>query len=265
MDVAARADFLRFENVGKAYVDDGFRAVQAVEGIDFSVAEGEFVSIVGPSGCGKSTILRMAAGLTMPSTGTVYSQGAAIAGPSRERGFVFQSYSAFPWLTVRENVGFGLKNLANSADRIDQWLHEMGLMEFAASYPKVLSGGMRQRLAIARAMIVGPRLLLMDEPFGALDEQTRQTMQELILSVARNKCTVLFVTHDVREAVLLSERVVVLSARPGRVLDIVRSTLPEPRSHKHLRTREFDVLYDSIAARLQTERIANGEPTRRQA
>lgn len=261
-------DFLRFETVGKNYVDPGNRAVQAVEGIDFCAEEGEFVSIVGPSGCGKSTILRMAAGLTTPTSGTIYFQGQAVSGPSRERGFVFQSYSAFPWLTVRENVGFGLKTIKNHAcpaDRIDEWLDEMGLTEFAGSYPKVLSGGMRQRLAIARAMIVEPKLLLMDEPFGALDEQTRQSMQELILTVARNRCTVLFVTHDVREAVLLSQRVVVLSARPGRVVDIVPSTLPEPRSPKQFRSPEFDVLYQTIADRLQMEPSTQGERARRQA
>jgi NitT/TauT family transport system ATP-binding protein len=148
-------------------------------------------------------------------------------------------------------VAFGVQDNRESADKVDEWLREMGLMEFAAAYPKVLSGGMRQRLAIARALIVEPKLLLMDEPFGALDEQTRQSMQELLLSVARNRCTVLFVTHDVREAVILSERIVVLSPRPGRVLDITRSTLPQPRSRRQYRTSEFDLLYQSIADRWQ--------------
>jgi ABC-type nitrate/sulfonate/bicarbonate transport system ATPase subunit len=253
MDVGARKDFLRFENAGKTYVDHRYRPVHAVEGVDFSVVEGEFVSLVGPSGCGKSTLLRMAAGLASPTTGTVYFEGEPIRGPGHERGFVFQSYSAFPWLTVRQNVAFGLKDDPLAADKVNRWLSEMGLVDFADAYPKALSGGMRQRLAIARALIVEPKLLLMDEPFGALDEQTRQSMQELIIAVARNRCTVLFVTHDIREAVLLSQRIVVLSARPGRVLDIARSTLPEPRSRKQFRTEEFDLLYQSIADRWQSE------------
>jgi NitT/TauT family transport system ATP-binding protein len=247
MDVGAHGDLLRFENVGKVYLDHRSQPMHVLEGIDLRVVEGEFVSIVGPSGCGKTTLLRMAAGLVTPTTGTVYFAGEPVRGP----GLVFQSYSAFPWLTVRENVAFGVQDSRESADKVNEWLREMGLMEFAAAYPKVLSGGMRQRLAIARALIVEPKLLLMDEPFGALDEQTRQSMQELLLSVARNRCTVLFVTHDVREAVILSERIVVLSSRPGRVLDITRSTLPQPRSRRQYRTSEFDLLYQSIADRWQ--------------
>ena len=262
MDVTARGEFLRFESVGKVYLDHRYRPVHAVEGIDFCVVEGEFVSIMGPSGCGKSTLLRMAAGLASPSAGTGDFEGQPVCGPDRARGFVFQSYSAFPWLTVRENVAFGLKNDPESADRVDRWLTEMGLTEFAAAYPKVLSGGMRQRLAIARALIVEPKLLLMDEPFGALDEQTRQSMQELVLNIARNRCTILFVTHDIREAVLLSQRIVVLSARPGRVLDIARSTLPEPRSRKQVRTAEFELLYQGIADRWQSEPFADTERSR---
>jgi len=262
MDVGGRVDLLRFEKVGKVFRDDRARPIQAVEDIDFGVLEGEFVSIVGPSGCGKSTLLRMAAGLLSPTAGTVYFEGRPVTGPGRERGFVFQSYSAFPWLTVRENVAFGLQKRSESVDKVDEWLKKMGLMEFAAAYPKVLSGGMRQRLAIARALIVEPKLLLMDEPFGALDEQTRQSMQEFVLNVARNRCTVLFVTHDVREAVLFSQRVVILSARPGRVLDITRSTLPEPRSRRQLRTSEFELLYQSIADRWPPEATGSAEKTR---
>jgi NitT/TauT family transport system ATP-binding protein len=160
---------------------------------------------------------------------------------------VFQSYNAFPWLTVRENVAFGLTS-PQPAYTIDRWLYDMGLSEFGNLYPKALSGGMRQRLAIARAMIVEPKLLLLDEPFGALDERTRISMQELLLAVTtRNRCTVLLVTHDIREAVLLSHRIIVISARPGRIQDTVESTLATPRSREQSKTPEFERLYRHVS------------------
>jgi NitT/TauT family transport system ATP-binding protein len=211
------------------------------------VDAGEFISVVGPSGCGKSTILRIAAGLEDPTSGIVEFEGLAVEGPSRERGLVFQSYNAFPWLTVRENVAFGLTS-PQPAYTIDRWLYDMGLSEFGNLYPKALSGGMRQRLAIARAMIVEPKLLLLDEPFGALDERTRSSMQELLLAVTtRNRCTVLLVTHDIREAVLLSHRIIVISARPGRIQDTVESTLATPRSREQSKTPEFERLYRHVS------------------
>ena len=207
-------EFLTFEGVSRVFTDRHHqRQVAALEDISFSARAGEFLSIVGPSGSGKSTILRLAAGLEHPTSGTIAIEGRPVEGPGRERGLVFQSYNAFPWLTVRENIAFGLKDPIASADKIDQWLEDMGLTEFAGRYPKVLSGGMRQRLALARTMVLEPRLLLLDEPFGALDQRTRESMQELLLAMtARNRCTVLLVTHDIRESILLSNRVLVLSA-----------------------------------------------------
>ena len=174
--------------------------VVALENIDLSLGAGEFLSVLGPSGCGKSTLLRLAAGLELPTSGEVTYDGIPIDGPSRRRGFVFQSYSVFPWLTVRENVAFGLNNNDSRANdgRITKWLQFAGLTDFADAYPKTLSGGMRQRLALARTMIVEPELLLLDEPFGALDERTREGMQHLLLKAAREtRCSVIFVTHDV--------------------------------------------------------------------
>ena len=240
---------LQFDHAAKSFMAAGGRAVRALEDISFSVHRGEFVTIIGPSGCGKSTVLRLAAGLEVPTSGAVTYAQQLVTGPSMERGFVFQSYSAFPWLTVAQNVGFGLPNGDGHAARAEvaSWLDMMGLTQFADAYPKVLSGGMRQRLALARSMIVKPRLLLMDEPFGALDEHTRESMQQLLLNVVgETACTVLFVTHDIREAILLGDRVIVLSSRPGTVLRDVPSGLPKPRKREHLRTAEFNSLYETI-------------------
>jgi len=240
---------LQFDRASKSFVSSRGHNVTALEPISFSIQRGEFVTLIGPSGCGKSTLLRLAAGLDAPTSGSVLYDGQPVNGPSMERGFVFQSYSAFPWLTVRENVGFGLHREQHNQreEEISRWLQLMGLAEFADSYPKVLSGGMRQRLALARSMIVKPKLLLLDEPFGALDEHTRESMQQLLLQVvADSGCTVLFVTHDIREAVLLGDRIIVLSARPGRVLRDVTSPLSKPRGREHLRAPEFAALYETI-------------------
>lgn len=239
---------LQFENVSRAFVSSQGHSVTALQPISFSIKRGEFVTMIGPSGCGKSTLLRLAAGLDTPTGGNVLYDGQPITGPSMERGFVFQSYSAFPWLTVRQNVGFGLREQSNRREEeISRWLELMGLTEFTDSYPKILSGGMRQRLALARSMIVQPKLLLLDEPFGALDEHTRENMQQLLLQVvADSGCTVLFVTHDIHEAVLLGDRIIVLSGRPARVLRDETSPLPKPRGREHLRTPEFAALYETI-------------------
>jgi len=254
MGVNGPACLLRLQDVGKTYVDYQYRQVVALEEITFCLQPGEFLSIVGPSGCGKSTLLRIVAGLVPHTSGTIEFDGRPIQGPGRERGLVFQSYSAFPWLTVRENVGFGLMDSPSTTDKVDSWLTDMGLKDFADAYPKTLSGGMCQRLAIARAMIVEPKLLLLDEPFGALDDHTRGSMQDLLLKVAtQNHCTLVLVTHDIREALLLSSRVVVLSARPGRVKEIVESNLPIPRTRHQLRTPEFECLYQHIADRCEPD------------
>jgi len=249
MDINSQDTLLEFIGVDKVYLDAHYRKVHALADITLAVKRGEFVSIIGPSGCGKSTLLRLAAGLETATSGQMLDGDKPITGPDPERGFVFQSYNAFPWLTVRRNVSFGLR--ARKSDgrekRIAKWLDAMGLSEFADSYPKALSGGMRQRLAIARTMIVEPKLLLMDEPFGALDEPTREAMQQLLLRVvSESGCTVLFVTHDIREAILLSDRVLVLSQRPGRILKSFEPVLSKPRTRSHLRTQEFNSMYEAI-------------------
>jgi NitT/TauT family transport system ATP-binding protein len=250
MGVMGSDVLLQFDKASKTFPGAKERLVTALQEISFSVHRGEFVTLLGPSGCGKSTLLRLAAGLEMASSGTVLYQGQPVTGPNLERGFVFQSYSAFPWLTVKENTGFGLRQEESDGSRekeISSWLQLMGLSEFADAYPKVLSGGMRQRLALARSMIVKPKLLLLDEPFGALDEHTRESMQQLLLDVVSDSgCTILFVTHDIREAILLGDRIIVLSSRPGRVLRDVICPLSKPRRRDHLRTPEFNSLYETI-------------------
>ncbi|TKB59684.1 MAG: ABC transporter ATP-binding protein [Nitrospira sp.] len=240
---------LDFVHTSKTFVHERTRAIDVLKDISFSIRPGEVVSLLGPSGCGKTTLLRMAAGLEKPTTGTVLYQGNSVEGPERHRGIVFQSYNAFPWLTVRENVAFGLGDREPSLDseKVTNWLRQTGLAEFADSYPKTLSGGMRQRVALARTMIVEPRLLLLDEPFGALDERTRQDMQLLLMKIVDDTgCTVLFVTHGIREAILLSHRIVLLSQRPGRILDIFDSPLPQPRTPELIKTPEFMALYDRL-------------------
>lgn len=249
MDMSRAPEILKFESASKTFVDNKFRHVRALEGIDLSLGRGEFISLIGPSGCGKSTMLRLAAGLESPSEGQVYFDGKLITEPDRRKGFVFQSYNSFPWLTVARNVAFGLDGAPHEQKRrkIDQWLTFTGLTEFADYYPKALSGGMRQRLALARTMVIEPDLLLMDEPFGALDERIRQNMQKLLLdAVTETGCSVLFVTHDIREAILLGDRVVLLSARPGRINKIFQSPLPKPRTREHLKAPEFMKLYEEI-------------------
>jgi NitT/TauT family transport system ATP-binding protein len=240
---------LQFDKASKTFLGRQQRPVAALQEISFSVREGEFVTLLGPSGSGKSTILRLAAGLETATSGAVTYQGRPITGPGLDRGFVFQSYSAFPWLTVRENTAFGLsKGTGDGKQReVSRWLSLMGLSDFADAYPSKLSGGMRQRLALARSMIVQPKLLLLDEPFGALDERTRETMQQLLLDMVSNTdCTVLFVTHDIREAIFLGDRVIVLSTRPAKVLRDVVCPLPKPRRRRHLALPEFNSLYETI-------------------
>lgn len=208
---------------------------QALRPTTCTVESGEFVSLLGPSGCGKSTTLYMVAGLEQPSGGEILLGGKPVTGPGRERGMVFQNYTLFPWLTVRENIHFSFKlsrnqtakpysnEAVNDVDRADSLMEILGLADFADAHPRELSGGMKQRVAIARALVNRPQLLLMDEPFGALDAQTREEMQEMMtLLHAHQKMTVLFVTHDIDEAIFLSQRILVFSARPGRVIADLR-------------------------------------------
>lgn len=209
--------------------------VVAIEDLSLAVHDNEFVSLVGPSGCGKSTLLMMAAGLEPISAGDIRCDGRPVDGPGRDRGMVFQSYTLFPWLTVAANIRFALKKSDLPPARQDELVAEhirlVGLDGFAQAHPNQLSGGMRQRVAIARALIGKPQMLLMDEPFGALDAQTRLQMQELLLQVWQaQRTTVLFVTHDVEEAILLSDRIYVMTARPGRIKREVQVDLPRPRN-----------------------------------
>lgn len=213
----------------------GGRPLLALDAVSMEIESNQFAVIVGPSGCGKSTLLRLVAGLETPSSGTVKLGGEPIRGPSAERGMVFQNYTLFPWLTLRENIEFGPKLAKQSAserrDRSSRLLEQIGLSKFAESYPKQLSGGMMQRVAIARALANDPQVLLMDEPFGALDSQTRGLMQELLTRIwSDTHKQVLFITHDIEEAVFVGERVYVMSARPGRIKEAIDVDLPYPRS-----------------------------------
>ena len=214
-----------------------FGDVTALDRIDLDVETNEFVSIVGASGCGKSTLLSVIAGLTDPTDGKVVVSGADVTGPGRDRGVVFQQATLMPWLTVQKNVEFALRGekltKMQMADRAREFLSHVGLEGFEGAYPAQLSGGMQQRVALARSLSYGPDVLLMDEPFGALDALTRRTMQELLLEVwERHKLTVLLVTHDIDEAVLTSDRVVVLTPRPGRVLTEIDVPIERPRSRE---------------------------------
>lgn len=209
--------------------------MEALHNINLSIEENEFVCFIGPSGCGKTTLLRIIAGLEEPSSGTVTLAGDPIKGPGPERGMVFQEYSLFPWRTVLDNVAFGLElkgvPAAERQARGRQYLKMVGLERFEARYPHELSGGMKQRVAIARALVNDPRALLMDEPFGALDAQTRNIMQSELLRIWEEKRkTVVFVTHSVDEAIYLADRIVIMSARPGRIKDIIEISLPRPRN-----------------------------------
>lgn len=204
----------------------------AVAETSLEILPGQFVSILGPSGCGKSTLLNSVAGYINPTTGAVSVDGEMVRGPGPDRGMVFQQYSLFPWKTVRQNVAFGPRMLGkpDHGDIADTFIAMVGLTKFADRYPKELSGGMQQRVGIARALANYPRVLLMDEPFGALDSQTRHMMQENLLQIwSEFGTTVLFVTHDIDEAVFLSDRVLIMSASPGRIIADIPVTLPRPR------------------------------------
>jgi NitT/TauT family transport system ATP-binding protein len=219
---------------------------EALRDVNLSIAHGEFICLLGPSGCGKTTLLNTIAGFLEPTTGALYMDGVRITGPGPDRGVVFQQYAVFPWLTVKENVQFGLRLVANrktaeEIDRIsDHFIDLVNLEDFKDSYPKELSGGMKQRVAIARSYAVNPQVLLMDEPFGALDAQTRHFMQESLLQILeKERKTVVFVTHGVEEAAFLSTRVVIMAARPGRIRDIIPIDLPYPRDAATKTSPEF--------------------------
>jgi len=251
---------LRIDNVVLRFEQKGGPAVTALDGISLDVDNQEFAVIVGPSGCGKSSLLRLVAGLNTTTAGAIYLDGKRVTRPGKERGMVFQSYTLFPWLTVRENVEFGLtvaKVPADERARIARrFLGEVRLEGFEQAYPKQLSGGMMQRVALARALANDPEILLMDEPFGALDSQTRSLMQELLLSIwEHSHKTVLFITHDIDEAILLGDRVYVMTARPGRIKEMVTIDIPRPRSVEVLTSVAFIELKRRIMALIHEEAV----------
>lgn len=241
--------------------------VTALSGLDLSVSQGEFVSVCGPSGCGKSTLLEILAGLRRPTAGRVTLKGQAVDGPREGIGIVFQEESTFPWRTVLENVEFGLQMLgvrrAERRQRAREIVSLVGLADFEGSYPYQLSGGMRQRVAIARTLVTRPEVVVMDEPFGALDEQTRLILGgELLRIVRETEATVIFVTHSIQEAALLSDRVVLLTARPGRIKTVIESPLPKPRTATALATPEFAAVTQRIWSNLEEETLTSFEQVR---
>ncbi|RON65498.1 sulfonate ABC transporter ATP-binding protein [Pseudomonas fluorescens] len=241
---AQAAPRLQVDKVSLRYSKPGDGTFTALEAVSFEVPDQQFAVLVGPSGCGKSSLLYLTAGLAEPTSGEIYVGGQQVQGPGADRGMVFQSYTLFPWLTVRQNVEFGLKRRGVPAARrkeiVDYYVNEVGLSGFADNYAKQLSGGMMQRVAIARALANDPQILLMDEPFGALDSQTRLQMQQLLLRVWGNsKKTVLFVTHDIDEAILLGDRVYVMGAKPGRIKQILDVPIERPRSLDMVMERSF--------------------------
>ena len=252
---------LAIENVSRIF--PGVRRgapTRALEPTDFAVADNDFVTILGPSGCGKSTLLRLIAGLDRPSTGRIMLDGARVSAPGADRGMVFQSYTLFPWLTVADNVAFGLREKGVAREQRDavvrEWLGRIGLTGFEHHYPKQLSGGMQQRTAIARALANDPAILLLDEPFGALDNQTRALMQELLLGIwERERKTVLFVTHDIEEAIFLASRVIVMTARPGRIKADVAIDLPHPRHYTIKTSPEFSALKARLTEEIRVEAV----------
>ncbi len=230
----------------------------ALQATDLTVAENDFITILGPSGCGKSTLLRMVAGLDTPTTGRITLDGKTVSGPGADRGMVFQSYTLFPWLTVLQNVCFGLREkgltLPEQQDIAHQFLAKVGLKDFGNHFPKQLSGGMQQRTALARALANNPRILLMDEPFGALDHQTRELMQELLAGIwEAERKTVMFVTHDIDEAIFMGSRVMVMSARPGRIKCDLPVAIDHPRHYSVKTTPMFSELKSRLTEEIRIE------------
>ncbi len=252
---------LALKDVGKTFVDrsNANSCLNALSDINLEIGENEFAVIVGPSGCGKSTLLNIVAGLETASSGSVTINGTEkITGPGADRGMVFQTYTLFPWLTVQKNVEFGLKikgvNTQERKEIARHYIEMVGLTGFENALPKALSGGMKQRVAIARALANKPEVLLMDEPFGALDAQTRVVMQELLVSVwEKEKTTILFITHDIDEAVLLAGNIYVMSRRPGRIRAALSVDIPHPRSHQSMLLPQYTSIKKEIMEMLWEE------------
>jgi ABC-type nitrate/sulfonate/bicarbonate transport system ATPase subunit len=252
---------LSIQGVSRVFTSLKGQTTQALTPVDFEVRENDFVTILGPSGCGKSTLLRIVAGLDQPSTGQVLLDGEPVQGPGADRGMVFQSYTLFPWLTVEQNIRFGLRERGmperEQKERANDFIAKVGLRGFEQHFPKQLSGGMQQRTAIARALANDPKILLMDEPFGALDNQTRVLMQELLLGIWESaQKTVLFVTHDIDEAIFMANRVAVFSARPGRIKTELAVPFPHPRHYTIKTSPEFMTLKARLTEEIRAEAMA---------
>jgi NitT/TauT family transport system ATP-binding protein len=255
----ARPTVMSVESLTREFDAGGVRTT-ALHRVSFEVRKREFISVIGPSGCGKSTLIRILAGLDYPTSGVVRLDGRAVQGPGADRGMVFQAYTLFPWLTVKKNVMFGLKmkGVARAeAERLAiEWLGVVGLADAADKYPGQLSGGMKQRVAIARALANDPRILLMDEPFGALDAQTRCSMQAHLLRIWEAvDVTVLFITHDLEEAIYLSDRIVVLGSNPGRIVEIIDVPVSRPRAPDQFLSGHF------LATKQRLEELIHGPET----
>ena len=249
---------LEMSGVNRTYYDDNNTYVEALKDIDLSVRRGEFLSIIGASGCGKTTLLRLVAGLDKPESGTLMLNGEEIDGPNSQRGYVFQQGGLFPWLTVEKNIAIGLKTrhvYKENKSQVAHYIDLIGLTGFETSFPHQVSGGMAQRVAIARALINNPKVLLLDEPMGALDSFTRADIQEKLLELRReNNTTMILVTHDVDEAIFLSDRVVIMTPRPGKISEIMEINLPHPR---HRGGVEFLSLRRSMLEKLH---LASAKP-----
>jgi NitT/TauT family transport system ATP-binding protein len=248
----ARNVILEVRDLGKRFATPQGECT-ALDGVSFKTHRREFVCVIGPSGCGKSTLIRILAGLEAQTCGDVLIDGKPVDGPGADRGMVFQGYTLFPWLTVKKNVMFGLKMNGRGSVEAErealQWLDLVGLSKFANVYAHQLSGGMKQRVAIARSLANRPRILLMDEPFGALDAQTRAKMQMHLLDIWRNiDITILFITHDLDEAIFLADRILVLKAQPGEVQELIEVPVPRPRDYSQVTSPEFI----ATKARLET-------------
>jgi NitT/TauT family transport system ATP-binding protein len=248
---------LEVKSVFKLFQVNG-NQMEALKNINLDIEENEFVCFIGPSGCGKTTLLRIIAGLEEPSSGEILLEGQPIKGPGPERGMVFQEYSLFPWRTVLDNVAFGLELKGISKDqrheKARQYLKMVELERFEERYPHELSGGMKQRVAIARALVNDPIAILMDEPFGALDAQTRNIMQSELLRIwEEEKKTVIFVTHSVDEAIYLADRIVIMSARPGKIKDVIKIDISRPRSRT---SPQVNAIRDRILCDLKSEILA---------
>ena len=254
------------KDVSRIFFSPSGERIEALKGVNLEVEDafssagrdiGEFRVLLGPSGCGKSTLLRMIAGLDKPSSGQVLVNGEVVTHPGKDRGMVFQKYTSFPWLTVADNIAYGMKiNGVPEAQRketVDRLLKSVGLSEFANVYPETLSGGMQQRVAIARTLALRPSVILMDEPFGALDAQTRSDMQQLLLQIwDETACTILFVTHDVEEAVYLADRIFIMSSHPGTIVEDVEVPFDRPRDLGLKEKNEFHELQHYVLGRLKS-------------